>query len=122
GGDLGAELLGEAFADGDGGFGATGLRVVGAAHRGVVDHGDRVFDGAVGAAERAQSFERDAAADGRAAVLVELGAREAHREQQENVVLRQVGGTGEVDLQVFGVAVGVQVDAPLAAHRAGAHV
>src|ERR1019366_8372812 len=72
-GDAGAEIVGQALADGELRLGLAGDGRVGAPEPEVVDDRDRLLDGPVGAARRAEGVEREARADAARLELIELG-------------------------------------------------
>ena len=75
---------------------------------------------AIGAADRPDRLERRARVDRARAHLIDLGAREPDREEEEDVLAAQRRIARHVDVQVVGVAVGVERDAPEAAAAAAA--
>src|SRR5690606_25993288 len=95
-------------------------RGIGAAEAEVVDHRDRRLERAVRAADRADRLERRARIDRAGAHLVDLGARQADREEEEDVLAAQRGIARHVDAQILRVAVRMERDAPETAAAAPA--
>ena len=107
-----AHVLAEAATDCDVRLDAPGARRVRRAGPEVVDHRNGLFYRTIDAARRTNRLERGARVDGARANLIDLRTREADRQEEEDVLARERGVARHVDLEVIGIAVGMQRDAP----------